>query len=191
MSDAVQTNTLGFAVYGTPQVDYTVNGVKGCTYDQAVAQMGLKRAIAVEESLPAFTKAVEARQRKVQDLGTALANIAATIASAIGHNSVDGSNAGADDKLGIDEGTKGLLAPYGLAKSYFVGDNNNEITYGDAQKLQTEVRYALDVTNNDLQQDMATLQSFVSKRDNAYQMATKLMQKAIQTRSSGIRYIGG
>ena len=58
------------------------------------------------------------------------------------------------------------------------------------QKLQTDVQYALDVTNNDIQQDAVSLQGFVSKRDSAYQMAVKLLNKASQTRATGIRYIG-
>ena len=35
-----------------------------------------------------------------------------------------------------------------------------------------------------------SLQGFVSKRDSAYQMAVKLLNKASQTRATGIRYIG-
>ncbi len=185
MGDVVQMNDLGYSVYGTAQVDYTVGGETGCSYDQAVAKVGLLRATAVEQAVPAYTAAVKVRQRKVEDLGTALADIAATLA-----------NFGEDDrkpdkKKDVVGGTRAydLLNAYGLAKDYF-SDGGTKITFGNVQKLQAEIKYAIDVTNNDIQQDAASLQSLVSKRDNAYQMAMRLMKKANQTRSTGIQYIG-
>lgn len=186
MSATIQTRDLGLSIFGTAQVDYTVGGEEGCTYGKAVAMAGLQRAVAVEGAIPAYTAAVRARQRKLEDLGRALADIAATLA-----------NFGEDDRKTTSEqnivgGAEAynLLAKYGLTKDYFK-PSATRIQYQYIQKLQTDIQYALDVTNNDVQQDAVSLQGFVSKRDNAYQMATKLGSKAARTRATGIRYIGG
>ena len=184
MSTEIQTRDLGFSILGTPQVDYTVDGKTGYTYAEVVALAGLQRATAVEAAVPAYTAEVRARQRKAEDLGTALANISATYA-----NFESGSKT--SDTQGVVGGTAAydLLAKYSVGLGYFESDHQT-IKYENIQKLQTEIQYALDVTNNDLQQDTASLQGFVSKRDNAYQMANKLMQRAIKTRATGIKYIG-
>lgn len=185
MSATIQPHDLGLSIFGTAQVDYTVDGVAGCTYDKAVAMAGLQRAVAVEQAIPAYTAAVRARQQKLEDLGKALADISATLAK------FDEDHRKTTSEQDIVGGTEAhdLLAKYGLTKDYFK-PSASRIQYQYIQKLQTDVQYALDVTNNDIQQDAVSLQGFVSKRDNAYQMATKLMQKAIRTRETGVGYIG-
>ena len=80
MSATIQPRDLDLSIFGTAQVDYTVDGVTGCTYDKAVAMAGLQRAVAVESAIPAYTAAVRARQRKLDDLGRALADISGTLA---------------------------------------------------------------------------------------------------------------
>ncbi len=192
MGDLIETRDLGYSVYGTAQVDYTIDGEEGCSYDLAVARAGLRRSVAVEQAIPAYTAAVRARQRKVEDLGTALADIAATFAS------FTGDDRKVDSTTSVVGGTQAyeILSKYGLAsyseddkKVDYFSEKGKKIAYGNVQKLQAEIKYALDIVNNDMQQDVATLQSLVSKRDNAYQMAGRLMKKANQTRSTGIRYI--
>ena len=56
-------------------------------------------------------------------------------------------------------------------------------------KLQTDTQYALDKEDNYLQQDMVSLQSYFSKRDQALSMAASLVKKVNNTMSSGIRAI--
>ena len=177
----VQANDLGLSVFGMAQVDYSVGAESNLTYDQVVARMGLCRATAVESAIAPYTEALKARQKKAEDLGTALANIAAGLAQHKSDQSVDKT-------MNVGSETYTLLSRYGLVK-YDLG-SNGDIKFGDLQKLQTDVQYALDVNNNDIQQDSATLQGLVQKRDNAYSMATKLMKKACQTRTTEIRYIG-
>ena len=185
MSTEIQTRDLGLSILGTPQVDYTVDGKTGYTYAEVVALAGLQRATAVEAAVPAYTAEVRARQRKAEDLGTALADISATYAN------FDDGHRNTDDEVDISGGAEAynLLAKYNVGLNYF-NPSATRIRYDQIQKLQTEIQYALDVTNNDLQQDTASLQGFVSKRDNAYQMANKLMQRAIKTRATGIKYVG-
>ena len=185
MSATIQPRDLDLSIFGTAQVDYTVDGVTGCTYDKAVAMAGLQRAVAVERAIPAYTAAVRARQRKLEDLGRALADISGTLAK---FDEDHRQTTSEQDIVGGAEAYN-LLAKYGLTKDYFK-PSATRIQYQYIQKLQTDVQYALDVTNNDIQQDAVSLQGFVSKRDNAYQMATKLMQKAIRTRETRVGYIG-
>ena len=185
MSATIQPRDLDLSIFGTAQVDYTVDGVTGCTYDKAVAMAGLQRAVAVESAIPAYTAAVRARQRKLEDLGRALADISGTLAK---FDEDHRQTTSEQDIVGGSEAYN-LLAKYGLTKDYFK-PSATRIQYQYIQKLQTDVQYALDVTNNDIQQDAVSLQGFVSKRDSAYQMATKLMQKAIRTRETGVGYVG-
>ena len=56
-------------------------------------------------------------------------------------------------------------------------------------KLQTNVQYALDKEDNYLQQDLVSLQSYFSKRDQALSMAASLVKKVNNTMTSGIRAI--
>ncbi len=184
MSATIQPRDLDLSIFGTAQVDYTVDGVAGCTYDKAVAMAGLQRAVAVENAIPAYTAAVRARQRKLEDLGRALADISGTLAK---FDEDHRKTTSEQDIVGGAEAYN-LLAKYGLTKDYFK-PSATRIQYQYIQKLQTDVQYAL-VTNNDIQQDAVSLQGFVSKRDSAYQMAVKLLNKASQTRATGIRYIG-
>lgn len=177
----VQANGLGLSVFGTAQVDYSVGAERNLTYDQVVARMGLCRATAVESAITPYTEILKARQKKAEDLGNMLATISGELAKHESDQSIDKT-------MNVGSGTVQLLRTYGLKPDDL--KDNGDIKFGDLQKLQTNVQYALDVNNNDIQQDSATLQGLVQKRDNAYSMATKLMKKANQTRSSGIRYIG-
>ena len=57
------------------------------------------------------------------------------------------------------------------------------------QTLQTDAQYELDKEDNFLQQDMVSLQSYFSKRDQALSMAASLVKKVNNTMTSGIRAI--
>ena len=62
---------------------------------------------------------------------------------------------------------------------------------GDVQKALTEVQYQIDKEDNLLQQDMVSMQSFVSKRDNAFSTASKIIRKTNNAASATIANIGG
>ena len=48
----------------------------------------------------------------------------------------------------------------------------------------------MDVEDNDMQQDMITVQGLVSKRDNSYSTASKMLQKFNSTGGTIINSIG-
>ena len=84
----------------------------------------------------------------------------------------------------------GLAVQYGLGFTWAeVSDNAMSITYRNATTAQNNIQYALDTEDNNLQQDMVSLQSLISKRDNAFSAASKIVRKADGTGSGIIRNI--
>ena len=69
-------------------------------------------------------------------------------------------------------------------------NGTNTMKLGNLQKAQTSLQYAIDREDNDIQQDIVTLQSYISKRDNAYSNAAKVVKKANNAASSTIGNIG-
>ena len=55
---------------------------------------------------------------------------------------------------------------------------------------QNAVQYAIDREDNDLKQDMVSLNSYISKRDNSFSTASKLVKKALDASASTIGNIG-
>ena len=52
------------------------------------------------------------------------------------------------------------------------------MTRENIMKGQNENQYAIDTEDNNLQQDLVGLQSLLSKRDNAYSTASRVVRKA-------------
>jgi hypothetical protein len=69
-------------------------------------------------------------------------------------------------------------------------DEDNRVQRGDATSAQSALQYEIDYETNDMQQDMVTMQSLVSKRDNAFSTASSLVQKINSTASTLIGNIG-
>jgi len=94
------------------------------------------------------------------------------------------------DKITIPNSdyVKTIAARYGVDLNWTDG---NKMTLGNLQKAQTNVQYAIDREDNDIQQDIVTLQSYISKRDNAYSNAAKIVKKTNQAATSTIGNIGG
>ncbi len=63
------------------------------------------------------------------------------------------------------------------------------ITYRSATKAQNDIQYAMDTEDNNLKQDMVSLQSFISKRDNAFSAASKIVRKSDGSAGGIIRNI--
>ena len=55
---------------------------------------------------------------------------------------------------------------------------------------QNAVQYAIDKEDNELKQDTVSLNSYVSKRDNSFSTASKLVRKALDASGSTIGNIG-
>ena len=193
MANLVEANNIaGLVVYGQQQVDYTVEGTAGCDFGYAVARAALLRSVATESALSALSGVVRQREKKVSDLGEALSYVNAAVASFKG-----GSHGDEPSKTVTTEGlytAATILDKYGIRTSsdnlgLTTSGNKGTISNGDSQKLQTNVQYEMDKEDNYLQQDMVTLQSYFSKRDQALSMAASLVKKVNNTMTTGIQAI--
>ena len=178
----VSENIPGFTVYGVQQVQYTVGGDSGQDYTTAVACAAFKEAAAIEAVCTGYSEVVKARQKKVEDLGEVLALLSRA-------NAQFDPKAETTDKVTVDGANqiKRICEYYEVELTW----DGNQMTYGNMQKAQTEVQYQMDKEDNNLEQDMVTLQSYISKRDNAYTNASKVVKKTLGAGASTRANFGG
>ena len=174
----------GGAVYGVRQVQYAVDGVPGKNFIDAVTAAAFRQCTAIEETTGAYAQVVRARQDKIDELSQALAYIA----KAVGSLKTKGGKS--TDKATIDNASwvKGVASKYEVTLSW--ESNGTQMTRGNLQKAQTNVQYEIEKEDNNLQQDNVTLQSYLTKRDNAFSNAAKLVRKANNAASSTIGNMG-
>ena len=192
MSHLIQPREIpGGAVYGVAQYEYAIDGVPGNDYAGALAVASLRQSVAIEHSATAYAVVVRQRERKISDLGDVLAAIARAIATMDPKSQDTGKRSEWSTLLYDAHGTcsrYGISLPL-VAVRYENGQWEGQVTYREATKSQNDIQYALDTEDNNLQQDMVALQSLITKRDNAYSNAAKIVQKAIRTGSGIIRNI--
>lgn len=182
MSNLIQTNEIsGFKVYGQQMVDYTVDGVSNQGYSNAVIVAALRHTSTMERAASGMSALLRARQQKLDELGTALAVIVKAIDTMSAKNQKSGDKSEADSQL---KTVKSTLAKYGI--SLEVSDDN-KVTRKNASTARYDVQYAMDNEDNDMQQDLVTMQGMVSKRDNAFSTASKLLKKADDTGATIIK----
>jgi len=175
----IEKEDLGISVLGTPQCSYTVDGVHGQPYDMAVFRATLCRTAALEDLCNAYMALIRGRERKVDDLGTALASLYQAAA-----NFKQGEQDPEQANLEVDSSAASILRRYGYT------DASTRMSYNTISKMQEDVKYDIDQENNEMQQDVTQVQSYVSKRDDAFSTANSLMDKVGNTRSQGIKNIG-
>lgn len=183
----IQANEIsGGSVYGVKQYEYTVDGVSGQDYTAAIAVASLREAVAIEHSASAYADVVKLRQEKVEALSEVLAILAKAIAQ------IDTSNNNTDAESGNMPELKtaqSICQKYGLSLTIKEKDGKTTITYRNASTAQNDIEYEMDTEDNNLSQDMVSLQSLISKRDNAYSTASSIVQKADSTASDTIANI--
>ena len=170
------------SIYGVRQMQYTVDGVSGKDFIDALTTASFRQSVAIESAASGYVAVVKARQKKIDDLGQVLAYLS----KAVGSLKTKGGKSG--DKVTVDNSSwiKSTTNAYGISLSW----DGSQMTRGNIQKAQTTVEYELDKEDNNLQQDIVSLQSFMTKRDNAYSTAAKLVRKANDAAKSTIRNIG-
>ena len=184
MVTSIATSEIdGGSVYGVRQVQYTVDGVSGKNFVDAVTTAAFKQSTAIEAAATGYIQVVKARQTKIDELGKALAYISKAVASL---RVKDGKSY---DKATIDNGSwvKSIANKYEVSLSW---ESGYQMTRENIQKAQTNVQYEMDKEDNSLQQDIVTLQSYITKRDNSYSTAAKIIKKANDAANSTIRNIG-
>ena len=185
MADLIKpTEIAGGTVYGVRQMSYTVDGVSGQDYGSAIAAASFKESVAIESSASAYMEVVRQREKKISELGDVLAVLSKAIAT------MDPKSNNTDKKSDGDNAlvtARSICSKYGLSMSLTDG---NKITFKNAQTAQTNIQYALDKEDNTLQQDLITLRSYITKRDNAYSLASRIIQKANNAASKTINNFG-
>ena len=82
MTNLIETHAIeGFKVYGQQMVEYTVDGIAGKDFASATAIAALAESTAIEESAAAYANVIRARQKKLVDMGDAMAVLSKAIAT--------------------------------------------------------------------------------------------------------------
>ena len=184
MANLVTENAIpGLTVYGVQQMQYTVDGLSGQDFAAALTIAAFRQSAAIENSASSYAAVVRQRQKKVDDLGDALAVLAKALASMTTDKQDPDDKSDADSALTT---AAGVVAGYGIT-TMTVSDN--KIKRGDAMKAQNDIQYALDVEDNNLQQDMVSLQGLVSKRDSAFSTAARIVAKSLNAGAAAINNI--
>ena len=189
MANMIEQNPIpGASVYGVAQMSYIVDGVSGRDYAAALSAASFKEAVAIEKSLGAYAEVVRQRMRKIEDLG----NVMAALNSA--YTTLKTKDTESSDKtsyMAILYDAHGIAAKYGVSIGWSaIKDNTMQMSREQVLKAQNAVQYAIDREDNDLKQDTVSLNSYISKRDNAFSTASKLVKKALDAASSTIGNIG-
>ena len=181
MANLVTENAIpGLTVYGVQQMQYTVDGLSGQDFAAALTIAAFRQSTAIENSASSYGAVVRQRQKKVDDLGDALAVLAKALASMTTDDQDPDDKSDADPAL---TSAANVAAGYGV---FTMTVSDNKIKRGDAMKAQNDIQYALDVEDNQLQQDTVSLQSLLTKRDNAFSNASKIVKKALNASGSAI-----
>ena len=194
MSSLIATEEIpGGAVYGVRQMSYTVEGVAGKDYGAALAAAAFKESTAIEDTMNSYAAIVRQRTRKLEDLGTVMAGLNAGMATL---KTKETESSDRTDKMSILAEAHSLAAKYGItvtcvAYEFSDGVYKAQMRRDDLYRAQNQVQYEMDKEDNDLKQDMVALNSLMSKRDNAFSAAARLIKKANDAASNTIGNIGG
>ena len=194
MADLIEPNRIpGAAVYGVEQYSYTVDGVSGKDYAAALSVASFKEAVSIEKALGAYSEVVRQRIRKIDDLGGVMAILNTAYATLKTKEQESGDTT---DNIPSLADAKATAAKYGVSISITeidLGGLGTKLCYTtrrDLMNAQNAVQYAIDKEDNELKQDTVSLNSYVSKRDNSFSTASKLVKKALNASASTIGSIG-
>ena len=194
MANMIEPNRIpGASVYGVEQYSYTVDGVAGKDYAAALSAASFKEAVAIEQALSAYSEVVRQRMRKLDDLGTVMAILNEAYATLKTKEQESGDTTANMVSLAT---ARDKAALYGVTiniTDYTIQGLGIRMCYTTRRNLmnaQNAVQYAIDKEDNELKQDTVSLNSYVSKRDNSFSTASKLVRKALDAASSTIGNIG-
>lgn len=151
-------------------------------YPSIVSNAAFFQVSSFEREGKAVSEMVRVRMKKLEDLGQVMSVLSETNAQ-FPVKKPKSNHETTNSRLSNARNTAEL---YNLE----IGGSGNTIKRGDCQRAQTNIQYAMDQEDNNLQQDMLSLQSIMSKRDNAFSAASKLMNKALNPAKSIIANMG-
>ena len=193
MANLIVANDItNVSVYGVAQMSYTVDGSEGQDYAAALTAAAFRESTAIEKAASSYMAVVRQRQKKVSELGDVLATLATAMASLKTGNDVSPSDHSSTSwQMDVAlASARTICNNYGLSLNVQTktvdGVSRHYMTRGDLMRAQDDIQYALDVEDNNLQQDMVSLQGYVSKRDSAYSTATKIVSKSLNAADAAI-----
>ena len=185
MADLIVANQIpGASVYGVEQYSYTVDGVSGKDYAAALSAASFKEAVAIEQALSAYSEVVRQRIRKIDELG----DVMSALNYAVGNLKVNDMESKDEAWVPNSAWVNSTALKYGITLVF--KENSANMRRDNLYKGQNEVQYAIDKEDNDLKQDTVSLNSYLSKRDNSFSTASKLVKKALDAAASTIGNIG-
>lgn len=184
MADLIVADKIpGASVYGVEQFSYAVDGVPGKDYAAALAAASFRESVAIEQTLSAYAEVVRQRERKLEDLGQVMSYLNEAAAKLKVKDQASGDTTGLENGAWVTETAR----KYGINISCTVVGGVYIMTRRNVYNAQNAVQYATDREDNELKQDMVSLNSYISKRDNAYSTASKLVKKVANAVDSTIR----
>lgn len=174
MADTISSNSITLSRnWGNISFnDYKFNG-KSVDFQDLMVAVSEARAVAVEGEVAPMSTRMRQRNRDLDALGSALAELTSAQATLK-------SDAGGNDKCSYtfsDEMRETCQRMYGKKPS------NNDSKKWLEYHIQ-KVKSSIDSLNNSSQTDMSRLQSLVDRRDESYSTATNLMTAVSDTRSN-------
>ena len=164
------------ALWGIDAFEYKV-GSKQVDFQDLMIAVSENRAVTVEGEVQPLTTRVRARNKKLEDLGTVLADLTKL-------QSQFASDAKGSDRAGyLQQTSKDILL--GIFGS--LDWNDLHMTKYEVEEWIQKVKSKIDALNNESQTDMTRLQSLVDRRDESYSTATNLMTAVSDTRANLIR----
>ena len=185
---AITTHDLGISVYGVPQVGYSADGKSGLDFGDVISHVTLKQATIADNQTRSVSSAIRLRQKQLEAMGRTLAIVNGILAKF----RVKGGHSKDEYTIEKDKAAEILqaadeLKKYGYTlkiveetkKTACCGGSEYKaitITRATAMRAQAEVQTMIDTENNNMQQDMMTVQGVLQKRDRAFDGAQDMIK---------------
>ena len=164
--------------WGVDFSDYKISNTR-VDFQDLMISICERRAVAVEGEVAPLTNRIKQRNKDLEDLGEALADL--TAQQATYSNEATGSTTSSHELSDKTRETCGRLLNWGISYEHrYLWKSYTEMFI---QKCKSKI----DALNNAAQTDMTRLQSLVDRRDESYSTASNLMSAVSDTRSNLIR----
>ncbi len=164
--------------WGATFGDYALNG-KQVDFQDLMVAISERRAVVVEGEVSPLTARIKQRNKDLDDLGEALADLTAQQATYA--SDASGTTASTHELSDKTRETCGRLL------NHYISYNDRFLWKSYTEMFIQKCKSKIDSLNNAAQTDMTRLQSLVDRRDESYSTATNLMTAISDTRANLIR----
>lgn len=179
-----QTRIPGLAVLGVNQYDYTVDGREHLALIDTVGAVAFVRATAMESMTQAMAAQTRFRREKLAVLGEAMSEAAAAAAVLGEKKLADIYTSTKLREIYVE------LVKWGLADCVSCLGIDGSLSKKNLGRFQNNVQMALDRENSKVKQVTLALKSFIKKRDQAFDNATKAVKKISHSAETAVNEIG-